>query len=53
MAYEPTTWQAGDTITSARLNKMEQGIAEGGGVLMVELAYEEDEESDGRSGTPD
>lgn len=52
MAYEPTTWQAGDTITSARLNKMEQGIAEGGGVLMVELTYEEDEES-GNGTSPD
>lgn len=30
MAYEPTTWQAGDTVTSAKLNKIEQGIAKGG-----------------------
>lgn len=27
MAYEPTNWQAGDIVTSAKLNKMEQGIA--------------------------
>lgn len=27
MAYEPTNWQAGDVVTSAKLNKMEQGIA--------------------------
>ena len=27
MSYEPTTWKAGDTVTSAKLNKMEQGIA--------------------------
>lgn len=26
MAYEPTTWQNGDTITAEKLNKMEQGI---------------------------
>ena len=26
MSYEPTTWKAGDTVTSAKLNKMEQGI---------------------------
>lgn len=26
MSYEPTTWAAGDTVTSAKLNKMEQGI---------------------------
>lgn len=30
MAYEPTQWRSGDTITSERLNKMEQGIAGGG-----------------------
>ena len=28
--YNPTNWQAGDTVTSAKLNKMEQGIANGG-----------------------
>lgn len=26
MSYEPTNWQAGDTVTSAKLNKIEQGI---------------------------
>lgn len=30
MGYEPTNWQAGDTVTSAKLNKIEQGIANGG-----------------------
>lgn len=30
MVYEPTQWRSGDTITSERLNKMEQGIAGGG-----------------------
>lgn len=35
MSYEPTVWQAGDTITSARLNKLEQGVAGGGGGTMV------------------
>ncbi len=30
MSYEPTNWQAGDTVTSAKLNKIEQGIANGG-----------------------
>ena len=34
MAYTPTTWQTGDTITAAGLNKMEQGIANAG-VLAV------------------
>lgn len=44
MAYEPTVWQAGDTITSARLNKMEQGIAEGGGLFVVEAEVSDDGE---------
>lgn len=45
MAYEPTVWQAGDTITSARLNKLEQGVAEGGGgVLVVEATVTETED---------
>lgn len=41
MAYDPTVWKSGDTITSAKLNKLENGLAEasgggtGGGVLMV------------------
>lgn len=38
MSYTPTEWKSGDTITSAKLNKMEQGIAaggSGGGVLVV------------------
>lgn len=35
MSYEPTNWKSGDTVTSAKLNKMEQGIANAGGVLFV------------------
>lgn len=40
MAYDPTVWKSGDTITSAKLNKLENGLAEasggtGGGVLVV------------------
>ena len=31
MAYTPTEWSTGDTITAALLNKMENGIAAGGG----------------------
>lgn len=27
MAYTPTTWATGDTITAEKLNKMEDGIA--------------------------
>lgn len=35
MAYEPTVWKSGDVVTSAKLNKLEQGVASGGGVLTV------------------
>ena len=35
MSYEPTIWKDGDLVTSAKLNKMEQGIAAGGGILIV------------------
>ena len=41
MSYEPTTWKAGDTVTSAKLNKMEQGIANGSGTLIVHMINEE------------
>lgn len=27
MSYEPTNWKAGDTVTSAKLNKLENGLA--------------------------
>lgn len=32
MAYTPTNWVTGDTVTATKLNKMEQGIANAGGV---------------------
>lgn len=31
MSYEPTNWKSGDVVTSAKLNKLEQGVAEAGG----------------------
>ena len=31
MSYEKQTWQTGDIVTSAKLNHMEDGIAENGG----------------------
>lgn len=37
MSYEPTNWKAGDVVTSAKLNKMEQGIAASGGIRIVSL----------------
>lgn len=35
MSYEPTTWKDGDLVTSAKLNKLEQGVAAGGGMMVV------------------
>lgn len=32
MAYEKQTWQCGETITADKLNHMEDGISENGGV---------------------
>lgn len=37
MSYTPNTWQTGDTITAAKLNNMEQGIASAGGALVVNV----------------
>jgi len=38
MSYEPTVWKTGDVVTSAKLNKLEQGVAgggSGGGALLL------------------
>lgn len=48
MAYEPTVWKSGDVITSTKLNKLENGVAEagggtGGGVLVVNATSTETE----------
>lgn len=31
MAYEPTEWKCGDTITAEKLNKLEEAVANAGG----------------------
>lgn len=31
MAYTPTNWVTGDTVTATKLNKLEQGVANAGG----------------------
>lgn len=31
MAYTPTTWTTGDTITASAMNKLENGVANAGG----------------------
>lgn len=33
MSYEPTNWKTGDVVTSAKLNKLENGVA--GNVLII------------------
>ena len=35
MAYTPTEWNCGDTITAEKMNKIAQGIADSGGVLTI------------------
>lgn len=42
MSYTPTEWKAGDTVTSAKLNKLEQGVASAGGGGGVLIATETD-----------
>ena len=31
MSYTPTNWQTGDIVTAEKLNKLENGVASGGG----------------------
>lgn len=38
MAYEPTNWKSGDVVTSAKLNKLEQGVANTVVVCDISLA---------------
>ena len=39
MSYTPTTWTTGDTITATAMNKIEQGIANAGSVLICNTSY--------------
>ena len=43
MSYTPTTWANGDVVTATKLNKIEQGIAEGGGSLVVHARWNDSE----------
>ena len=47
MSYEPTEWKTGDTVTSEKLNKLENGVSDAseGGALVVNLTID-------TSGTP-
>lgn len=42
MSYEPTNWKSGDVVTSTKLNKLEQGVADAGGVFVVGMTYDYD-----------
>ena len=42
MSYTKQNWQSGDTITATKLNHMEDGIADGGGVVVVHVTDEDD-----------
>lgn len=35
MSYTPNVWQAGDVVTPAKLNHIEEGIASSGGGLVI------------------
>ena len=41
MAYEKNTWNAGDVITSEKLNHIEDGIVNAGGASMMSVTYAE------------
>jgi len=53
MAYTKTTWTNGDLITASKLNKMEQGIADGasGGVMVITETYDPEAETSTLSAT--
>lgn len=37
MAYTPTNWVTGDTVTATKMNKIENGIANAGGGISVDV----------------
>lgn len=39
MSYTPTTWTTGDTITATKLNKLENGVANAGSVLICNTSF--------------
>lgn len=49
MSYEPTVWKSGDVVTSAKLNKLEQGVAgggSGGGKFVINATLTEDAQAE-------
>lgn len=45
MAYTPTTWTTGDTITATAMNKIENGIAGAGSALICNASYSDSAEN--------
>ena len=44
MSYTPTEWKTGDIVTSTKLNKLEQGVANaGGGGCLIEIGVTDTE----------
>lgn len=41
MSYTPNTWKSGDVVTSAKLNNIEQGIANASSGLLIVKASED------------
>ena len=39
MAYEKNTWASGDVVTSEKLNHIEDGIADSGGIVTVKVQF--------------
>ena len=37
MSYEPTNWKSGDVVTSAKLNKLENAVANGGSTVVLQI----------------
>ena len=35
MSYEPTVWETGDVVTAEKMNKLERGVVNAGGILIV------------------
>lgn len=45
MSYTPTEWETGQTITAEKPNKLEQGVADAGDIVIITSHYEgEDDE---------
>ncbi len=45
MAYEKNNWQSGDVVTSAKLNHMEDGIANAVDVMVINIVGEDPAQS--------